>query len=100
MEPAVLIRVCVGAIVVVVLAIGAGEKRAFRLSVCVIVPIIIAVDFEVVPDAIVVVVYVPVIVNAIEVVVEICRVIEHALWIHIARNRCTAVVIWVDVVVE
>ena len=100
MEPAVLIRVCVGAIVVVVLAIGADEKRAFRLSVCVVVPIIIAVDFKVVPDTVVVVIYVPVIVHAIEVVVEICRVIEHALWIHVARNRGTAVVIWVDVVVE
>ena len=100
LEPAVLIWICISAVVVVILAIGADEERALWLGVRVVVPVVVAVDFEVVPNAIIVVVYVPMIVYAIEVVIEIGGVIEHTLRIHIARDGRAAVVIWVDIVIQ
>ena len=100
LEPAIVVWVRIGAVVVVVLAVGADEERTLRFRVCVIVPVVVGIDLEVVPDAVVVVIYVPVIVNSIEVVIEVGGVIEHTLGVHVARNWGTTVVIGVDIVVQ
>ena len=100
LEPAVVVGISVGAVIVVVFAVGADEERALRFCVCVIVPVVVGIDLEVVPNAIVVVVDVPMVVDAIEVVIEVGGVIEHTLRIHIASDRCPAVIVGVDIVVQ
>ena len=98
--PAILVRVGVGAVVVVVFAIEADEECSLGLGVGIVVEIVISIDLEVVPDAVVVVVYVPMVVDGVEVVVEIRSVIEHALRVHVASDRGAAIVVRVDIVVQ
>ena len=78
MEPAVIIGIGVGAVVVIVDAISADEEIAWRLGIRIVIPVIIAIDLEVIPHPIVVIVDIPMIVNTVEVVVEIGRIIDHA----------------------
>ena len=87
LEPAIVVWVRIGAVVVVVLAVGADEERTLRFRVCVVVPVVIGIDLEVVPDTVIFVIYVPVIVNPNEVVIQLGCVLEPTLGVTVAFNR-------------
>ena len=99
MVPTVVVWIRVGSIVVIVITICAG-KEIRGIDIGIVVEIVIAVDFEIIPDSIVIVVDIPMIEDSVEIIIQICCVINHTLRIQISWNRSPTIVIGINIIIQ